>query len=129
MQAAQAGALQFGGRGRRAGRQLFEAELRKRARDIRRQPWPFRRGRGAEQMGRRGELGVAAVKRRIRLVRPVDQKTCGDDQMQRHDRGDDQCRDLSADPFQVQKAGQLHDQLLAAVTASTLAGSTLGVNM
>ena len=49
----------------------------------------------------RDKLGVAAVGRRIRLVRPVHQKARGDDQMQRGDRDDDQRCDLAADAAKI----------------------------
>ena len=64
---------------------------------------------------------------RIRLVGPVQQETRGDDQMKCYDRDDDESCDLAADAAQIQKA--LHDQWPVAGTASTLAGSTFGVNM
>ncbi len=72
---------------------------------------------------------MAAVKRRIRLVRPVQPETRGDDQMQGCDRDDDEGSDLAADAAKIQKAQKLHDQLPAAVTASTPVVSILGVNM
>jgi hypothetical protein len=78
---------------------------------------------------------MAAVERRIRLVRPVDQETRGDDQMQRDNRGNNECCDLAADAAQVEETEKLHDthfmannfwgQLPAAAVASTLVGSTL----
>ncbi len=75
----------------------FDIELRKGAADVGEQARPFGRIGGAEQLDRRGELAVTAVKRGIGLVRPMDQEDRGDDQMQRDDRGDHQRRDLSAD--------------------------------
>src|SRR2546430_480873 len=81
----------------------------------------------AAQLHGRGKLAVAAVRRRLRLVGPLQQETRGDDQMKRCDRDDDEGCDLAADAAQVQEA--LHDQWPAAVTASALIGSTRGVNM
>src|SRR5204862_3330638 len=104
-----------------------DAELWKGARDVGGQPLPFRRRRRAEQLHGRGKLAVAAVRRRLRLVGPLQQETRGDDQMKRCDRDNDEGCDLAADAAQVQKA--LHDQWPAAVTASPLMGSTFGVNM
>ncbi len=51
---------------------------------------------------------VAAVRRRLRPVGPLQQETRGDDQMKRCDRDDDEGCDLAADAAQVQQA--LHDQ-------------------
>src|SRR6185312_15838826 len=104
-----------------------DAELRKGARDVGAQPRPFRGGCCAEQLHGCGKLAVAAVGRRLRLVGPVQQETRGDDQVKRRDRDDDEGCDLAADAAQVQKA--LHGQWPAAGTASTLTGSTRGVNM
>ena len=108
-------------------REDFDAELRKGARDVGGQPRPLQRGRCAEQLHGCDKLAVAAVGRRLRLVGPVQQETCGDDQMKGCDRDDDKRCDLAADAAQVQEA--LHDQWPAAVIASTLIDSTVGVNM
>ena len=130
MQAAQVDAVRLGSRRRRARRDAGDGEQREGTRDIAHQPRPIRVRRSAQQLRGRGELRVAAVERRIRLVRPVDQKTCRDDQMQRDDRGDDERGDLAADAAEVEETEKLHDahfmadnfwrQLPAAKIASTL---------
>ena len=107
--------------------QDFDAELRKGARDVGGQPWPFGSGRRAEQLHGRDKRPVAAIGRRLRLVGPVQQETRGDDQMKRCDRNDDERCDLAANAAQIEKAH--HDQWPAAVTASPPMGSTRGVNM
>ncbi len=61
--------VQFAGSRRGAGRQAFDAELRKGVVDVSRQPLPFRRCGGAEKLDRAGELGMSAVAKRLRLVR------------------------------------------------------------
>jgi len=61
-------------------------------------------GRAPEQLDRAGELGVSAVKRGIRLVRPVQPKTRGDDQMKGGDRDHDEGRDLAADAGEDSKS-------------------------
>src|SRR6185503_411682 len=103
-------------------REDLDAELRKGARDVGGQPRPLRRRRRAEQLHGGDKLAVAAVGRRLPLIGPVQQETRGDDQMKGCDRDDDEGCDLAADAAQMQEA--LHDQWPAAVTASTLTGST-----
>ena len=88
-------------------------------------PRPLGCGRRAEKLDRGGKLAVAAVDRRIGLVRPVDQKGRGDDQVNGDDRGDHQRRDLSADTPEIEKAEQLHDR----PSAGAVTASTVGVNM
>ena len=70
MQAVQAGAFRFAGRGRTARRQLFEAELRECARDIRRQPQLARRrgGRFARDLPGQGNRRARPRQRHDRRV-------------------------------------------------------------
>jgi len=82
--------------------------LWKRLRDVGEEPRPLRRGRGAEKLGHGDKLIVSAIDRRIGLVRPVDEKGGGEDQVYCDDRGDYQCRDLSADTPEIQEAEQFH---------------------
>ncbi len=112
-------------RGRGARWQAFDVELRKSPPDVGDKPWPFGRGRGAEYLDGRRELAMPMVDRGRDLVRPVDQKGDGDDQVNRDDRGDDQYRDLSADAPEIQKARELHGGL----PAESATRSTVGVNM
>jgi len=78
-----------------------------------------------DQAGR-FDISVERVEmpRGLRLVRAMDQEARRDDQMQGDDRDHHQSGDLSADAPQIQEACQLHGQLPAAATASTM-----GVNM
>lgn len=125
MQTAQAEAIRFVRRGNGTRRKASDVQLRKCPRDVGEKPWPSDRGRRAEKLDYCCELTVSAVDRRIELVRPMDKKGCGEDQVNCDDRDDHQRRDLSADSLQIQKTEQLHDQPFAGgVTVSTV-----GVNM
>ncbi len=124
MQAVQVESIGCVGRGRRR-RKVLEVQLRKRPCDIRKQPWPFGRRRGAEKLERCRELAVTAVDRWIGLIRPMEQKGRGEDEMDRDDRGHHQRGDLSADTPQIQEADPLHDQPLA----GNVSASTRGVNI
>ena len=124
LQAAHAMAFGFAGRGREAGRELLNAEMRKGAGDRGQQPRPFVHRRCAEQPDRRRQRGRSTVHRQLRPVWPVQQKTRRDDRMQRDDRNNHQRRELPADPAEAGKAEQLHGQPFAVGTASTC-----GVNM
>ena len=115
MQIAQAGTVGFAC-GRGCGwRQAFDVELRKGPRDIGEEPRPLGGGRGAKEPDRGCQLAVSVADRRIDLIGPMDQKDRGDDQVNGDDRGDHECCDLPADPFQIEKAEQLHES--AAVAA------------
>ena len=56
----------------------------------------------------------------IAAVRPMHQEARRHDQMQRDDRNRHQRCDLSADPFQVEKAEQPHGRCPAVARASTI---------
>jgi hypothetical protein len=91
--------LGFTRRRRRLGNKRRNAELRKRARAIRRSDAAVREAGAAPS----NWIAVASwaypvVGRMIRLVRPVEQKARGNDQMQRDDRDRHKCGDLSAVP-------------------------------
>ena len=85
-------------------RKACDVQLRKRPRGIGEQPWPLGRRRRGQKLDRGRELAVAVADRGIELVGPVNQEGCGDDQMNRDDRGDHQRRDLPADSLQIEKA-------------------------
>ncbi len=125
MQAAQIRSIQIPGGGNGTRRQAFDIELWKRPRDIGIEPWPLGRGRRAQKLHRRGKLRVTAVDRGIGRLRPAEEEGCGEDQVDRDDRGDHQSGDLPADVLQVQEAHQPHDGLSAGIGS----GSTAGVNM
>ena len=122
-QAVQVGTIRLLRGGSGARRKACDVQLRKRARDIGEEPFPFGLRRRAQKLDRGCELTVSVADRGIELVGPVDQKACGDDQMNGDDRGDYQRRDLPADPLQIEKTEQLHDQLSAATAF------TVGVNI
>src|ERR1700721_1193726 len=94
--------------------------LRKCPRDVGEKPGPLGRGRRPEKLDQRNQLTVSAVDRR--LVRPIDKKGCGEDQVNCDDRGDHQCCDLSADTRQIEKGGSLHDRPFAGGVAASTGG-------
>src|SRR5882757_548031 len=93
--------------GNETRRKASDVQLRKCPRDVGENPWPSGRGRRAEKLDCRCELTVSTVDRRIVLVRPMDKKGCGEDQVTCDDRGDHQRCDLCADALQIQKTEQL----------------------
>ena len=124
MQSTQGKAIRFVRRGSGTRLKAFNVQLRKCPRNVGQKPWPSACGRRAEKLDHCCELTVPAVDRRIELVRPMDQKDRGEDQVNCDDRGDHQRRDLSADTPEIQKA-ELHDQpFVGGVTAFTV-----GVNI
>ncbi len=85
-------------------RNICDVQLRKRPRGIGEQPWPFGRRRGGQKLGRGRQLTVSMADHGIELIGPVNQETRCDDQMNGHDRGDHQRRDLPADSLQIEDA-------------------------
>ncbi len=69
MQATQVETIRIVRRSRGIRCKAFHVQLRKSPGDVGEKPWPFGRGRRAEQLDRRGKLTVAAVDRQIDLVR------------------------------------------------------------
>ncbi len=114
------GVIDFRRGGLNVRRQAFELELRIGPREIGEQPRPLGRGRCCEKLGCEGKLVRSADRERLAPVRPIDQEGGSDDDVQRDDRRHHQRCDLSADPFQIEKAGQLHGQWLPEADARTL---------
>src|SRR5258707_13202718 len=104
MQTTQVEAVQFVHRGSGTRWKAVDVQLRECPRDVGKQRWPSDRGRRAEKLDHWNQLTVSVLERRIELVRPVDQKGCGDDQVNRDDRGGHQGCDLSADTPEIEKA-------------------------